>query len=82
MSLLRETESVAPSRKGRFALIGLLAIAAGAGYHLWTSPPDWLPSFGEGAPGTAAGDSSGAAGRAGAGARTGAGTRARTGAGP
>ena len=56
MSLLRETESVAPSRKGRFALIGLLAIAAGAGYHLWTSPPDWLPSFGEGAPGTAAGD--------------------------
>ena len=44
MSLLHQPESEAPSRKGRFALMALLAIA-GAGYYLWTSPPDWLPAF-------------------------------------
>ena len=57
MSLLHAPETEAPSRKGRFVLIGLLAVAAGAGYHLWTSPPEWLPafpSFGESAPTTAA----------------------------
>ncbi len=53
MSLLREPEIEAPSRTGRFLLMGLLALAAGAGYYLWTSPPGWLPplpSFGESAP--------------------------------
>ena len=58
MSLLHELETEAPSRKGRFLLIGLLAIAAGGGYYLWTSPPDWLPElptlFEESAPATAA----------------------------
>ena len=59
MSLLHETESEAPSRKGRFLLIMLLAVAAGGGYYLWTWPPDWmppLPSFGESAPATTAAD--------------------------
>ena len=58
MSLLHEPETEAPSRKGRFLLIGLLAIAAGGGYYLWTSPPDWLPElptfFEDSAPSTAA----------------------------
>ena len=58
MSLLHEPETEAPSRKGRFLLIGLLAIAAGGGYYLWTSPPDWLPElptfFEDSAPATAA----------------------------
>ena len=59
MSLLHQPEIEAPSRKGRFLLIALLAVAAGAGYYLWTSPPDWLPplpSFGESAPATTAAD--------------------------
>ncbi len=54
MSLLHAPETEAPSRKGRFLLIVLLAMAGGAGYYLWTSPPDWLPEltsfFGESAP--------------------------------
>ena len=49
MSLLNQPETEAPSRKGRILLIALLAAAAGAGYHLWPAPLDWLsslPSFG------------------------------------
>ncbi len=59
MSLLHGPEIEAPSRKGRFLLIVLLAMAGGAGYYLWTSPPDWLPAFpqfGEGAPAETAAD--------------------------
>ena len=58
MSLLHEPENEAPSRKGRYLLIVLIALAGG-GYYLWTSPPDWLPafpSFGEDAPVTTAAD--------------------------
>ena len=58
MSLLHEPETEAPSRKGRYLLIVLIALAGG-GYYLWTSPPDWLPalpSFGESAPATTAAD--------------------------
>ena len=60
MSLLHEPETEAPSRKGRFVLIALLAVAGGAGYYLWTSPPDWLPELpsflGESAPAERAAD--------------------------
>ena len=59
MSLLHEPETEAPPRKGRFLLIVLLAMAGGAGYYLWTSPPDWLPAFpqfGESAPAETAAD--------------------------
>lgn len=59
MSLLQEPETEAPSRKGRFMLIALLALAGG-GYYVWTSPPDWLPEltsfFGESAPAERAAD--------------------------
>ena len=59
MSLLHEPETEAPSRKGRFMLIALLALAGG-GYYVWTSPPDWLPEltsfFGESAPAERAAD--------------------------